>query len=48
MGDFALGEGDSTGGAFIFASSGLLSGIEVYSFGDPITTLPNSSDLREF
>lgn len=48
LGDFALGEGDSTGGAFIFASGGILSGIEVYSFGDPVTTLPNSSDLREF
>jgi hypothetical protein len=48
LGDFVLGDGDSTGGAFIFASGGILSGIEVYSFGDPVTILPNLSDLREF
>jgi hypothetical protein len=48
LGDFALGEGDSTGGAFIFESGGLLSGIEVYSFGDPVTILPTANDLRKF
>jgi hypothetical protein len=40
--------GEFTGGAFIFESGGLLSGIEVYSFGDPITVLPTAEDLREF
>lgn len=48
LGDFVLGGGDPTGGAFIFASGGILSGLEVYSFGDPVTILPSSSDLREF
>jgi hypothetical protein len=48
LGDFVLGDGDSTGGAFIFASGGILSGVEVYSFGDPVTILPSSSDLRGF
>jgi hypothetical protein len=48
LGDFALGEGDTTGGAFIFESGGLLSGIEVYSFFDPITVLPTPEALRAF
>jgi hypothetical protein len=48
LGDFTLGAGDLTGGAFIFESGGLLSGIEVYSFGDPVTILPTAEDLREF
>ncbi len=48
LGDFVFRDGDSAGGAFIFASEGILSGIEVYSFGDPVTNLPSSGDLLEF
>jgi hypothetical protein len=48
LGDFALGERDNIGGTFIFESGGLLSGIEVYSFGHPATILPFSEQLREF
>jgi hypothetical protein len=48
LGDFTLFAGDLAGGAFIFESGGLLSGIEVYSFGDPVTILPTAEDLREF
>lgn len=48
LGDFTLGEGDYAGGAFIYESGGLLSGLEVYSFGDPVTTLPTPEDLRAF
>lgn len=48
LGDFMLVEGGHGGGAFIFENGGLLSGIEVYSDGDPVTVLPTAEDLRAF
>jgi hypothetical protein len=48
LGDFTLGAGDITGGGFIFESGGLLSGIEFYSFGDPVSIFPTPEDLREY
>lgn len=49
LGDFLLGEGELTSGAFIFESGGLLSGIEVYGLGgDAPTILPAAEDLRRW
>lgn len=49
LGDFLFGEGDSTGGAFIFESNGILSGLEVFGFGaDAPTHLPKPEDLRSY
>lgn len=48
LGDFLFGEGDDTAGAFIFAKEGLLSGLEVFSYGvrDRIENLPQPAQLR--
>lgn len=47
LGDFLLGSGQSTSGAFIFESGGLLSGIEVYGLGgEAPTVLPSCEQLR--
>jgi hypothetical protein len=49
LGDFLMGEGDSTSGAFIYSSAGILSGLEVYGLGsDAPATLPNVEELRPF
>lgn len=49
LGDFLLGEGELTSGAFIFESGGILSGIEVYGLGGGApTVLPAAEDLRPF
>jgi hypothetical protein len=48
LGDFTFVAGELTGGAFIFSSAGILSGIEVYSFDDPVTELPTAADLRAY
>ena len=47
LGDFLIGEGKNQSGAFIFASEGLLSGLEVYGLsGDAPRSLPRPADLR--
>jgi hypothetical protein len=47
LGDFLMGVGESTSGAFIFESGDLLSGLEVYGLGgDAPTILPNVTELR--
>lgn len=50
LGDFIFGEGDETCGAFIFERDGVLSGIEVYSYGtmDLVKALPKPSQLRKY
>lgn len=49
LGDYVVGAGDSLSGAFIFASGGILSGIEVYGLAaDAPRVLPSIQDLRPF
>ena len=49
LGDYVVGAGDSLSGAFIFASDGILSGIEVYGLaGDAPHVLPSVQDLQPF
>jgi len=49
LGDFLMGSGDSTSGAFIFESGGLLSGLEVYGLaGEAPAVLPSFDELRSF
>lgn len=50
LGDFLFGEGDETCGAFIFEREGVLSGLEVFSYGvkDKVDVLPNPSELRSY
>src|SRR5688572_18989473 len=47
LGDFEFGEQRNLAGIFIFESSGLLSGIEVYGLaGDAPTVLPRPDELH--
>jgi len=47
LGDFCFGRGDNLAGIFIFASDGLLSGIEVYGLAaDAPNVLPVPCSLR--
>ena len=49
LGDFVTGEGDHQSGAFIYSTSGLLSGIEVYGLANEAPrVLPRPEDLRAF
>jgi hypothetical protein len=49
LGDFLIFESDGQSGAFIYASGGLLSGIEVYGLsGDAPPLLPRVEDLHPF
>lgn len=49
LGDFLFGPHDAPAGIFIFAKSGVLSGIEVYAMaGDAPTALPHEAMLRPF
>jgi hypothetical protein len=47
LGDFLFGDGDETGGVFIFEIDGRLAGLEIYSFGQTVPTeLPDPELLR--
>ncbi len=47
LGDYGVGAGDSLSGAFIFASGGILSGIEVYGLaGEAPHVLPTIEELQ--
>jgi hypothetical protein len=49
LGDFLIGEGNHQGGAFIYSSNGLLSGIEFYgTASDAPRRLPLPEDLRPY
>jgi len=49
LGDYVVGAGDCLSGAFIFASGGILSGIEVYGLaGEAPRVLPSIEDLQPF
>ena len=49
LGDFLFGEGDGTAGAFIFQSGGILSGVEIFGYGEETPAkLSNPSQLRKY
>ena len=49
LNDFLFGPDDNPCGVFIYSSGGVLSGVEVYYFGDNVpSVLPKISDLRPY
>lgn len=49
LGDFLFGEGDETGGAFVYESDGILSGLEIFGYGhETPAKLPSPSQLRKY
>ena len=49
LGHYLLGSGDNLSGAFIYASAGMLSGVEVYGMAcDAPRVLPLPEELRSF
>ena len=49
LGDYLFGDETTLAGAFIFESSGILSGVELYGLaGDAPKSIPSPQDLRRF
>ena len=45
LSDYVWREGDLPFGIFVFAHGGILAGLDVYSFTDPVTKLPEIKQL---
>jgi hypothetical protein len=45
LSDYIWREGDLPFGVFVFAYGGILAGLDVYSFADPVTKLPEIEKL---
>ena len=41
-------DGENVGGVIVFAENGYLSGLEIFSYGDPINPFPPLDELRLF